>query len=77
MCNHKAKAQDQLESHVVKVHSEVLTKLARIFPNLNSDSIKLLEDTPSSEWILTPEEISQLGIDWEIYLEIFEIADQN
>ena len=57
LCSHKADSQNQLRSHVMEVHSEVITKLARILPNLNADSTKLLEDTPTSEWILTPEEI--------------------
>ena len=70
-CDHKAKNQDELKCHITEAHREVLTKLARILPNLNSDSIKLLEETPTSDWILTPEEITQLGIDWNIYFEIF------
>ena len=71
LCSHKADSQNQLRSHVMEVHSEVITKLATILPNLNADSTKLLEDTPTSEWILTPEEITQIGIDWRIYLVIF------
>ena len=71
LCNQKTDSQDQLRSHVTKVHSEVLARLARILPTLNEESTKLLDDISTSEWILTPEEITQLGIDWKIYLEIF------
>eukprot|EP00091_Calanus_sinicus_P010597 TRINITY_DN24520_c0_g1_i1.p1 TRINITY_DN24520_c0_g1~~TRINITY_DN24520_c0_g1_i1.p1 ORF type:complete len:110 (-),score=24.02 TRINITY_DN24520_c0_g1_i1:111-440(-) len=71
LCIHKTDSENQLKSHVLEVHSEVIAKLAKILPNLNSNSTKLLEGTPTSEWILTPEEITQLGIDWRIYPEIF------
>ena len=34
MSNHIVKAQDQLQSLIVEDHSEVLTKLAKIFPSM-------------------------------------------
>ena len=71
LCSHKTDSESQLRSHVLEVHSEVIAKLAKTLPTLNASSTKLLEDIPSSEWIFTPEEITQLGIDWRIYLEIF------
>jgi hypothetical protein len=54
-----------------------MSKLTEVFNRNNSDSIKFLEDIPESDWVFTPEEITQLGIDWKLYLEIFEIIDKE
>ena len=46
--NHTTSSQDQLRSHGTDIHSEVLSNLSRILPNLNLDSTKMLEDTTAS-----------------------------
>ena len=57
------------------MHSDILTKLTEVFKRNNSESTQLLEDISESDLIFTPEEITQLGINWKIYLEIFTTID--
>ena len=65
-----------MEDHVVEFHSDQVGELIKKFQDHNSDSIKLLENVPESEYIFTPEEITHFSVDWRIHLEILKTRDQ-
>ena len=75
-CDFVAKAEDQLENRAMEVYKELM-KLANKVHVHNDEVVKLLENVPYYELILTQEEITQLGIDWKIHLEILEITGQH
>ena len=76
-CDFVAKAEDQLENHAMELHKEQLMKIANKFHKHNFEVVKLLENVPKCDLIFTPEEITQLGVDWKIHLEILEISGQH
>ena len=76
-CVFVANSRSELEEHAMKDHFEQLGKLAKKFLEYNAESLKLLENVPECEFILTPEEITHLGVDWKIHLEILEIINQT
>ena len=63
----------ELEEHINKKHLEQLEKIDQMFLEYNSESLRLLANVPEREFILTPEEITHLAVDWKIHLEIKEI----
>ena len=62
-CDFLAKGDDQLEIHAMEVHKEQVMQLAKKCHEHNNEVVKLLENVPKCELILTPEEITQLGVD--------------
>ena len=63
------------EEHAREVHHEELSQVAKMFQDQNMESQKLLQNVTESEYILTPEEITQFGVDWEIHLKVCEILN--
>ena len=66
-----------MQEHVDLEHHKEVKKIQAIFHEHNSESIKLLENVPESDFILTPEEITHLGVDWRTHLQIMEILQQK
>ena len=63
----------EVGEHIKEKHLEQLEKVDQMFLEHNSESLRLLANVPESEFILTPEEITHLGVDWNIHLEILQI----
>ena len=72
ICDRVFKSKNKLEEHNVDEHLEVHRKVSMMFQEHNKASCDLLKDIPESEIILTPEEITQFGVNWKIHLEIIE-----
>ena len=64
---------NKLEIHTSTAHHEELSIVAKMFEDQNVESQRLLKRVPESEYILTPEEITHFGIDWEIHLKVCKI----
>ena len=77
-CNYCDHAQTRNKSidHVIEVHNDQVGDLVRKFQDHNSESIKLLENVPESEYIFTPDEITHFSVDWKIHLEILKTMAQ-
>ena len=73
LCGKELASEAELEKHVVEEHVEEHSKITKLLQEHNAASICLLENVPESELILTPEEITQFGVDWKLHLEILEI----
>ena len=71
-CDFEAKTASELEDHAIESHEQCAC-VARKFKEPKSESIKTLENVPISDWILTPEEITNFGVDWKFHLEILKI----
>ena len=76
-CDYGAKSRNELEDHALEKHKDRFGELVAKFQVYNIESVKLLEGVPEDEYILTPEEITHLSIDWKMHLEISEILDQQ
>ena len=74
LCGELLKSNKQ-EEHAREVHHEELSQVAKIFEDQNVESQKLLENVTESEYILTPEEITHFGVDWEIHLKVCDILN--
>ena len=77
LCGFTAKCKSDLEQHIGDAHHEVLEKLTEKFSEHNREFAALLEGVPETDLILMPEEITHLGVDWKIHLEILEILDKK
>ena len=66
-----------LEKHAKEEHITELTKVEEKFNEYEEESRKIMEDVPESDYILTPEEITILGIDWKIHLEVLGILSNR
>ena len=62
------KEMNEIEDHTIKAHVEEYDGFAAKFKGLNSESLRLLEGVPEDEYILMPEEITHLAIDWNIHV---------
>ena len=72
-CDYGAKSRNELEDHALEKHNDQVGELVTKFQGHNIESVKLLEGVPEDEYILTPEEITHLSIDWKMQLEILKI----
>ena len=66
----------ELEDHAIEVH-EQYAQIVRKFNEHNYESIKMLENVPVWDWILTPEEVTHFGVDWKIHLELLNILENQ
>ena len=73
LCGKLVQSVNKLEEHARTEHEEELSKVARMFEDQNVESRELLKNVPESEYILTPEEITHFGVDWEIHLKVCQI----
>lgn len=74
-CDFVAKNESAVEEHALENH-EQFAKIQRKFDEQNSESIRMLGGLSRCDWVLTPEEITHLGVDWKTHLEILEILNQ-
>ena len=72
LCTFIANTVSDIEEHAIESH-EQCAEIFRRFNEQNSGSIKMLEDVPSCDWILTPEEITHFGVDWKMLQEFIKI----
>ena len=63
LCDYKTSLNCEMQKHVELEHLEEVKKVHAIFHEHNAESLKLLENVPESDFILTPEEITHLGVD--------------
>lgn len=73
ICEKVFESKSEVEDHAVTEHLEEHSKIASLFNEHNSASLRLLENVAEQDFILTPEEITQLGVDWDIHFKILEI----
>ena len=77
LCHHVTDSVTNLEQHTRRDHLEQLAQVERMFHEDNTETMRMLESVPESEFILTPEEITHFGLDWKTHLKICEILNKK